>query len=61
MTGDSEGQVKFFDSELKMLNWYDGEPSHGHTISVSFDHQPKLQADQQRYSVITIKLSITVT
>ena len=42
VSGDSEGQVKFFDSELKMLNWYDGDPSYGHTVSISFAHEPKL-------------------
>lgn len=48
VTGDSEGQIKFFDGELKMLNWYDSEPSYGHTVSISFAHQPKLQTQQQR-------------
>ena len=56
VTGDSEGQIKFFNSELKMLNWYDGEPSHGHTVSISFAHQPKLQAnlDLQRYDIVIV-------
>ena len=43
VTGDTEGEVKFFDSELKMLNWYDGDTIHGHTVSISFAHQPKIK------------------
>jgi len=43
VTGHSGGQVRFFDSELKLLNWYEHTPKFGPLASVSFAYTPKLK------------------
>ena len=41
VTGDSAGCVKFFDADLKLMNWHDSA-SCGPLASISFAHLPKL-------------------
>lgn len=36
VTGDSGGKIKFFDSDLKMVNWYDNTTELGPLASISF-------------------------
>jgi WD40 repeat protein len=40
VTGDSAGEVKFYDSELKLINWYDSF-KYGPVASISFGFTPK--------------------
>lgn len=42
VTGDKEGKVKFFDSELKMLNWYEDTMRYGPLCSISFSYSPTI-------------------
>lgn len=42
VTGDKEGRVKFFDSELKLLNWYDDTMRYGPLCSISFSFSPNI-------------------
>ena len=44
VSGDSIGQIKFFDSDLKLLNWYDNTLGLGPLASISFAHDPNLPA-----------------
>ncbi len=42
MTGDKEGRIKFFDRELKLINWYDSTMRFGPLCSISFAHSPEI-------------------
>ena len=42
VTGDMEGKVKFFDNELKMMNWYEDTMRYGPLYSISFSFSPNL-------------------
>lgn len=42
VTGDKEGKVKFFDSELKLLNWYEDTMKYGPICSISFSFSPDI-------------------
>ena len=42
VTGDTEGKVKFFDSELKMVNWYEDTMKFGPLCSISFSYSPSI-------------------
>lgn len=46
MTGDIAGQVRFFDAELKLVNWYDSLQL-GPLVSISFAHLPNLDAKRK--------------
>jgi hypothetical protein len=42
VTGDAEGKIKFFDSELKMVNWYEDTMKYGPLCSISFSYSPNI-------------------
>lgn len=42
VTGDSEGKIKFFDSELKMVYWYEDTMKFGPLCSISFSYSPSI-------------------
>ena len=42
MTGDTEGRIKFFDNELKMVNWYEDTMKYGPISSLSFSYFPNI-------------------
>ncbi|XP_064391567.1 cilia- and flagella-associated protein 251-like [Halichondria panicea] len=49
VTGDVSGRIKFFDSSLKLLHWYDSSEQYGHLVSISFAHQPPKLSDNHQY------------
>ena len=48
VTGDSGGQVRFLDLDLKLLHWYEHTPKLGPLASVSFAYAPKLNMMQMQ-------------
>lgn len=48
VTGDSEGQVRFLDSDLKLLHWYEHTSKLGPLASISFAYAPKLNTVKER-------------
>lgn len=48
VTGDSGGQVRFLESDLKLLHWYEHTPKLGPLASVSFAYVPKLNMMQMQ-------------
>ena len=42
VTGDMEGKIKFFDNELKMVNWYEDTMKYGPLCSISFAYSPSI-------------------
>lgn len=48
VTGDSGGQVRFLDSDLKLLHWYEHTSKLGPLASVSFAYAPKLNMVKER-------------
>lgn len=44
VTGDTEGKIKFFDSELKMVNWYEDTMKFGPLCSISFSYSQSIHS-----------------